>query len=318
MRKMPIVRQILLGLLAFTGMLAALVYPHTAGAISLKENSVVTGSTITLGDIFTGLPGNENKVLGVAPQPGHEMVLDARTLLRIAVALDLPWRPETSADTVVLKRSASIVGQNMIETALKTALEEKGVTGSYRLVFDNGMEPIILPQNTIPAVAVSSLNVKPESNWFEATLAAPSSESPVSTARVTGRIERLRTIPVLRETMNNGTIIGARDIDLIELPEKNVQPGMMLKPEELIGMTPRRMLTAGLPVKAGEIESPRIVTRGELVTMVLNEGGLTLTAQGKALEHGAKGDRIRVVNTASNKMIMAEVSGDKEVTLTEF
>src|SRR5688572_10801379 len=57
----------------------------------LKESAIVNGDMLKLGDIFDGLPANAEYVIGPAPQPGKDMVLNARTLYRLAVALELPW-----------------------------------------------------------------------------------------------------------------------------------------------------------------------------------------------------------------------------------
>lgn len=317
MRSMPIARQIILGLLAFLGIAGAVIYPRTAAAISLNENALIEDNVIRLGDIFNGLPKDSEKPLGPAPLPGKQMTIDARTLLRIAVALDLPWRPQTSADFVTVRRAAQIVEDEAILGALKLELEKKGVTGDYVIAFDQPAGQMVLPQSAVRGVEVISVNVRPEKNWFEADLAAPSKDNPLVTAHVSGRVERMTRIPVLRENLRNGTIIGERDIDFIRAPEKNIKANMILRPEDLIGMTPRQIALAGQPVNANEIEAPRIIQRGDAVTMVFNQGGLHLTAQGKALEHGAKGDRIRISNISSSRTILAQVTGEKEVTLIE-
>lgn len=317
MRRMPIVRQALLGLTIPALLAGIVIYPQTASAISLKESSVVTGNMIRVNDIFEGVSKDNDKILGLSPLPGREMVLDSRTLLRIALALDLGWRPESETDHVTVKRAATLVGQEMVESALKTSIAEKNIIGDYRLSLNENPD-LVLPQDMAPAVEVTYMNVKPESGWFEATLAAPSREKPMTTARITGRIEKIAKIPVLRENMNHGTIIGAHDIDWLEIPERAVKSGMALGENDLVGMTPRRSLVSNHPVLTGDIEAPQLVDRGEIVTMVFNEGGLQLTAQGKALEKGAKGDRIKVVNTSSSKTVVAEVTNDKEVTLTTF
>lgn len=318
MRKHSIVRQTLLTLVAIFGLLALIIYPETAAAISIKEKSVVSSGTITLGDIFDGLPRDADKVMGIAPQPGREMVLDSRTLLRIALALDLPWRPDTSADSVVITRAATLVDRDMIESALHSSIDEKGINGEYKLVFADNLENIVLPQDTAPGVEVTAMDINPQSNWFEATLAAPSKDKPLTTSKVSGRIEYITKVPVLRENLNNGSIIGANDIDYINLPQKNIKPGIVLKAEDLIGMTPRRVILAGQVIQTNDYESPRMVARGDIVTMAFNNNGLSLTAEGKALEHGSKGDRIRVMNTGSNRVVTGEVTNTKEITVKEF
>jgi flagella basal body P-ring formation protein FlgA len=58
-----------------------------------------------------------------------------------------------------------------------------------------------------------------------------------------------------------------------------------------------------------------LVARNSTVTIVLQTGYLRLTAQGKAIEDGAKGDTIRVTNLQSKKTIEAVVAGPDFVTV---
>lgn len=286
----------------------------SASPIGLKQDVVVNDSTLKLGDIFSGLTRDEAKVLGAAPAPGQTMTLNARTLMRIAIALDLSWRPQSNSEQVVIKRDATIIGSDHIQEVIKSALAEKGVTGNYSLNIE-GFKDIVLPANLPASVEIKDITFSPQNNWFEATLAAPSKAEAVSTTRVSGKVMRMTSIPVLRSALTAGTIIGERDIDYIEMNDTALQANMIVDPARLIGTTPRRMITPGQPVKLTDVEQPRVVSRGGLITMIFKAGPLTLTAEGKALEDGATGDTIRVVNTSSNKTLQALVTGSNEVTL---
>lgn len=305
-------------LMVIVALAGIIILPQTARAISLKQNSVVSGDTITLGDVFQGLPENHEKVLGLAPQPGQEMVLNARTLLRIAVALDLPWRPTNSGDHIVLTRAASLVDRDMIEEAIRVNLANEGMAGKYKIIIPDSSAQIILSPDIVPGVEITEFTMKPETGWFEAMAAAPSAANPVSRVKINGTIQKLVDVPVLRETLKAGDVIGARDLDTIEMSEKEIRQDMILKEEELVGMTPRRMTAPGKPLKTIDLEAPQVITRGDVVTMLFQSGAMTLTASGKAMEHGAKGDIIRVVNNSSKKTIEGLVTGDKEVTITSF
>ena len=83
-------------------------------------------------------------------------------------------------------------------------------------------------------------------------------------------------------------------------------------------MTPRRMAFNGKPLTDTDIEAPKIVERGQSITMTFSNGMIELTAMGKALESGAKGDVIRVVNTNSSKNLQAIVSGEQQVKVQSF
>lgn len=296
----------------------AFIFPQAASAVSLKQTSVVDGDTVTLGDVFTGLSSNTEKVLGIAPQPGQEMVLNARTLLRIAVALDLPWRPASAADQVVVTRAASIIDRDMIDSALRAELESKGVSGKYQVVIPDSAAKIVLAPEIEPSIVISSMNFVPETGRFEADAVAPSLENPAYRTKIIGTIHKLVDVPVLHETLNAGSIINERDIDYIEIKESDVRPDMILSAETMIGMTPRRVVMSGKPLKTIDILAPQIIARGDTVTMMFKSGALTLTASGKALENGAKGDLIRVLNPNGNTTIEGFVTASREVTVKSF
>lgn len=305
-------------LVGFTLIMLATSPGRASASVVLKENAILKDTNIMLGDIFDGLDRGQDRILGAAPRPGQDMTLNARTLMRIAIATDLPWRPSSSADQIVLRRPATIVEADAVQNIVEDALDEEGAGENFRLIVPEGIPEIVLPVDQPATAEITRISYDPASKKFEAGIAAPSKEKSLQTFSIKGTLEHLINVPVLSETMRKGMVIGKRDISYVEMPETRVRHDMILEPEELIGMTPRRVIVSGEPVKLLEIEAPQIVSRGEMVTMILKDGTLYLTAMGKALEHGAKGDVIRVVNTTSNKTIEATVTGSKEVTVINF
>jgi len=289
-----------------------------AKAITLKQNSIIEDNTIKLGDVFNGLKRNENKILGPAPLPGKDMTLNARTLMRIAVAMDLPWRPQHSSEQVILKRAATVIGSDVIKEEIHNALLEHGVQGEFDVSMRSGFGDIILPESEPAQVEVDRFSFSPETNSFEAVIVAPSKDNPIYTTSLTGTIARLVKIPVLRNPLRSGTIIGERDIHTISIKESALRSNIILDARDLIGLTPRTLISSGAPVKINDLEQPQVVSRGSLVTMVFKNGTLTLTTQGKAMENGAVGDLIRVVNAGSNRTVQGLVSGDNEVVLQSY
>ncbi|MCB1531631.1 MAG: flagellar basal body P-ring formation protein FlgA [Alphaproteobacteria bacterium] len=318
MKKMSITRQCLAIIILALCILFAISYPGNATSITLKQDAIVTDNALKLGDIFDGLPHSADKVLGVSPRPGKDMVLNARTLLRIALALDLPWKPASAADYVTVHRAATLVDRDTIERALKEELTREGLSGDLRITIPAEKSEIILPASEPARMEIASFNLHRNDNWFEAQVVAPSRDNPVYRTKISGTYERLVNVPVLRDAIRGGTIIGQRDIDVIQIPERHLSSDIILSAENLIGTTPRRTLTAGNPIKAHDIESPKIVERGEYVTVKFSQGPLQLTTRAKALENGAKGDTIRVVNMSSNKTLEAVVTASQEVTLRTF
>jgi flagella basal body P-ring formation protein FlgA len=58
-----------------------------------------------------------------------------------------------------------------------------------------------------------------------------------------------------------------------------------------------------------------MVKKGEMVTLTLRNSKLALTLQGKALQGGAEGDVVRVLNTASNQVVEGIVTGPQTVSV---
>jgi len=62
-----------------------------------------------------------------------------------------------------------------------------------------------------------------------------------------------------------------------------------------------------------EITRPSMVVKGATVQMVLDSPGIAVSAQGQAMEAGAIGERIRVLNPVSRAVVEAEVIGPDRV-----
>jgi flagella basal body P-ring formation protein FlgA len=81
----------------------------------------------------------------------------------------------------------------------------------------------------------------------------------------------------------------------------------------VVGQQLRRPLATDLPFHAADLAPPALVTRNGAVTMVLDAPGLTLTAQGRALEAAPRGAMVPVMNLASRSVVDALVIGPGRV-----
>lgn len=293
-------------------------FASQAKAVELKRNAMIEGPVITLGDIFYDLPSNEDKVLGPAPRPGKDMVLNARTLLRVAMAMDLNWRPVNSNEHIVLKRAATLISKEDIEKSLIKNIRKDGYQGDFELDFPARIPEVILPADQKAAFEIDGLSVDTQNERFSATLYAPTKTNPLQTLNISGDIYSIVKVPVLRQTLRNGSVIRDSDLDYISVRTEDLNHDVILKAENLIGMTPRRMALNGKPLTETEIQAPQIVERGQTVTMVFNSGMIRLTAKGRALESGAKGEFIRVVNATTSRNVHAIISGEQEVQVQSF
>jgi len=285
-----------------------------AFAASLKSNSTITGEYIKLGDIFDGVE-NADYVLGPAPAPGKDMILNAKTLYRIASSLDVEWSPSSSSDQLILHRDASVIPQSEVTSRIEDKLKKEGVDGKFTVTYATQVGDLVLPGGTDASMEITAFSFDPQKDMFNAVIVAPSADNPLKRMNVSGRIERMVAVPVLMNTLRNGDIISARDIDFIDIPESKVANGTVLDQKDIVNMTPKRTVFGGKPMISNELEQPKMVDRGDDITLVFENGSMVLTTKGKSLQAGAMGDTIRVANADSNKNLTGVVTGHREVTI---
>jgi len=132
---------------------------------------------------------------------------------------------------------------------------------------------------------------------------------------VAGRAYGTVEVPVLTRRVAPGDTISAGDIDWMELRAEQAGTDIAASEAQLIGLTPKRGVPVNQPVRVRDLQSPRVVDKGAMVTITLTSQNLTLSAQGKALQDGGKGDTIRVVNTQSNRIVEAVIVGPNQVAV---
>jgi flagella basal body P-ring formation protein FlgA len=120
------------------------------------------------------------------------------------------------------------------------------------------------------------------------------------------------SVPVLVRAIERGELLSAGDFE----PQPR-SPGFAtgaLAPRDAAGHEAVRNLAAGTVVRAGDVVTPRLVRRGEPVTVNLRSGGLTIATAGRALASGGMGDLVRVV-TATNRTLDATVEATGAVRI---
>ncbi|GAB5349248.1 flagellar basal body P-ring formation chaperone FlgA [Alteriqipengyuania sp. 357] len=116
---------------------------------------------------------------------------------------------------------------------------------------------------------------------------------------------------VLTRQIQRGDLLSERDFAAEEISAGQARGAMSA--QEAAGLEARRTLRSGMPVRASDLAEPRLVRRGEPVTIVLLSGALSITATGRALADGAQGDVVRVFSEATNQTLTGVVEPDGRV-----
>lgn len=105
-------------------------------------------------------------------------------------------------------------------------------------------------------------------------------------------------------------------LDKVRLERRNLgdlplQPLTSL--DALAGRQASRPIEVNRVITASMVELPRVVRRGSVVTLVYESRGLYVETPGRATEPGRVGDRIRVENPSSGKMLEGQILDDRRV-----
>ncbi len=111
-------------------------------------------------------------------------------------------------------------------------------------------------------------------------------------------------VVVATRTVRAQSLIGPGDVALSE----GDVAGMADSLDAVVGREARVTLYAGRPVRSGDVGAPALIDRNQIVTLSFRQGGLAISADGRALDRAGAGERVRVMNLASRSIVVGEVA----------
>ncbi|GAB4371075.1 MAG: flagellar basal body P-ring formation chaperone FlgA [Kiloniellaceae bacterium] len=288
---------------------AAKADPLAGDIVTLRSDALVEDAVVRLGDLFDGISDAAvaDTPVARAPEPGVAVEIGTRWLYAVAKAHDLPWEPRSRYERISLKRASRDIPAEEVEAALRDALADQGLDGEVQLSFDNPDLRLRLPSTSGGGVRITRLTLDPSNGRFLAQVVAPAAGEPAVSLGVTGRALAMTEIPVLTRTMKPGEVIRERDIEWMSVQANRLTRTAVTDSASLVGMSPRRPIRGQDIVRSTDLQTPVVVAKNSLVTIRLRTQRMELSVQGRALEAGAQGDVIRVMNTKSNTVVNAEV-----------
>ncbi len=121
------------------------------------------------------------------------------------------------------------------------------------------------------------------------------------------RIRRFRQVLVARHALPRGSYLQPRDVMLMRRDVATLHSGYFTRFSEIQEMVTKRNLRQGHLLTPGVVKPPRLVRRGEAITILAKSGNLAIRVKGHALMDGRKGDVIRVRNDRSRREFQAQV-----------
>lgn len=295
----------ILALLAALALTAAPATADEARTVILKERLTTLDGVITLGDLFEGAGEAADVTLARAPAPGQRLSLDPAFIRAEAARHGLHWANAGGVMRVTVERAGRTVSASDISRLIEEALYVE--SGQAHLVeLSNRTQALHAPLDSAGGPELVSLEHDARAGLFRAEIAPWPGAAP---ERIGGRAQAVSDVPVLTRAVARGDVITDDMVRWERMAAGQVRPDTLMNADALIGQEARRTLRADTPLRALDIQAPVMITRGEIVQLVYQVGGLALTARARALDNASQGQTARFLNLQSNRTIQAIAEG---------
>jgi flagella basal body P-ring formation protein FlgA len=298
----------------FPLILAAVAIAAPAHGATLRTLTTLAAPVVKLSDLFDDAGSRADRVLGPAPAPGERIVVEAPQLAAIARQFGVDWRPASAADRAVLDRPGKLMDRTAIAVPLLAALVRVGAPAEADLELP-GFDPPLVPAEAQPSVAVEQVDYEGTSGRFTGVVLIAGQAMAPMRLRLTGQVDEIVHVLVPLHRLAAGTVLRAGDLVPATVHAAAVRGDVVHAASEALGQALRHAVPEGQPLPLAELQRPLAVLKGAHVGMELRMPGLTVVAQGTALEGGAVGERIQVLNPVSGLAVEGEIVGADRVTV---
>lgn len=126
-------------------------------------------------------------------------------------------------------------------------------------------------------------------------------------------ISVFKNVLVAARTLQKAAILTEADIKLVRHDLSSLAYGYYEDKKSGSGMKLKRRVVAGAVLTPAMLKKPRIITRGQKVAIMAQSGRMQIRMMGKALDSGALGDRIKVLNVKSKQKLEGTVTSSSVV-----
>src|SRR5699024_8543255 len=280
------------------------------------------------------------------PGPGHALTLPLRpidrstpdakaALLRQGVA---GWRQDLAPGTRFARDGANSCRTRSPDAMMKPAslmIITLITLSTATAAVDNDIQSVESIRAAAEAFVVAphdDANVSARAGRLDPRLRLPSCDRPLSTFAATAaaaggnqsvgvrcegsrnwtiyvpvKVSRRARVVVLARTVQRDTLLTPEHLDMVTRDVAGLSSGFFTQAEELVGHRVKRSAAAGTVLTPVLVHRPPLIERGDRVTLASGSSAVAVSAPAEALGAGRRGERLRVRNLSSGKVIEAVV-----------
>lgn len=118
-----------------------------------------------------------------------------------------------------------------------------------------------------------------------------------------------RSVAVASRNLQRGELVSTADLSTEIKAVGDFRLGFALTPDTIIGKEMKVAINKGELFRNSALDSPRVIKRGDTVSMEANAGDISVRTSGTAVSDGRIGQQIRIKNNQSARIINAKVVG---------
>ena len=284
------------------------------GAPRLKPQVTVASDIVRVGDLVENAGSASGTPIFRAPDLGETGSVPARAGVDAARAAGLIAVDTRGLTDVTVTHASRTVPMSEIENRIATVLSERydlGKPDNLRLVFDREVRNIELALTSTTEPIATRMNYDRGSRRFDVTLEVPGMAR--AQWRYTGVAVETVDAAVVMRALTRGDVIKQGDVTI----ERRAKREFATDPAatDVIGLAARSNIRAGQVLHVSEVMKPEIVRKNDVVMLHYAVPGIVLTMRGQAMDSGAQGDTVNVLNPNSKRTIQGVVTAPGHVTV---
>lgn len=285
----------------------------------LRAEATVTGSVVRIGDLVDHAGIVADVAIFRAPALGDTGTVPVALALEAMRAHAMVGLDPGSISEITVTRASRAIAPHDIEKLLAEAIAKGyglGQAADVAIGFDRALRTVRVEPSVTALPRIERLRYEAGSGRFEAELDIPG--APGARQRLSGTAIATADVVALTRPLARGEIIKIGDLAMQRLPRDQIGSDTITDPDQAIGLALRNPLNSGRPLRGADVMKPEIVQRNGNVTIVYQVPGIVLAVRGKAVDSGAEGDMIDVVNVQSNRTVRGTIVGPGQVAVASM
>lgn len=268
----------------------------------LRSDATVTGDVVRIGDLIANAGIVANVPIFRAPDLGATGTVSADAVLEAVREHALVGLDPGDIREVMVTRASRTIAPKEVEDSVVAALSMQfslGPPQDLAVTFENDVRPVYVEPSIIGQPRVARVSYDSNSGRFDAVVAIPTRRP----LHVSGRATPMIEVATVTHEVARGDVLKQADVVMERRPRRGTMRDALTERAAAVGLAARNGLQPGQPLRPADLMKPELVRRHEMVMLIYQVPGITLTVHGRANEGGAQGDIIGVLNEQTKRVV---------------